>query len=163
MKGYYKRPEVNAEQIKDGWFHTGDIATRDADGYYFIVDRKKDMIIRVGLVWIAGIAAGCACGGQETETGHRAHITWSGECAHEEQKGHHYTYYLKGGAPEDHYETKEDGVVKRVRLFVTSVDLEKQAEADGCWYHLEGDLKGEVTWCCPHTKTGSIEDIVVSR
>ena len=48
MKGYYKRPEVNAEQIKDGWFHTGDIATRDADGYYFIVDRKKDMIIRGG-------------------------------------------------------------------------------------------------------------------
>jgi long-chain acyl-CoA synthetase len=48
MKGYYKRPEVNAEQIKDGWFHTGDIATRDADGFYFIVDRKKDMIIRGG-------------------------------------------------------------------------------------------------------------------
>jgi len=48
MKGYYKRPEVNAEQIKDGWFHTGDIATRDAEGYYFIVDRKKDMIIRGG-------------------------------------------------------------------------------------------------------------------
>jgi long-chain acyl-CoA synthetase len=48
MKGYYKRPEVNAETIKDGWFSTGDIATRDADGYYFIVDRKKDMIIRGG-------------------------------------------------------------------------------------------------------------------
>ncbi|MEZ4444374.1 MAG: AMP-binding protein [Polyangiaceae bacterium] len=48
MKGYYKRPEVNAESIKDGWFHTGDIATRDEDGYYFIVDRKKDMIIRGG-------------------------------------------------------------------------------------------------------------------
>jgi long-chain acyl-CoA synthetase len=48
MKGYYKRPEANAESIKGGWFHTGDIATRDADGYYFIVDRKKDMIIRGG-------------------------------------------------------------------------------------------------------------------
>jgi long-chain acyl-CoA synthetase len=48
MKGYYKRPEANAETIKGGWFHTGDIATRDADGYYFIVDRKKDMIIRGG-------------------------------------------------------------------------------------------------------------------
>jgi long-chain acyl-CoA synthetase len=48
MKGYYKRPEVNAEAIKDGWFFTGDIGTRDADGYYFIVDRKKDMIIRGG-------------------------------------------------------------------------------------------------------------------
>jgi long-chain acyl-CoA synthetase len=48
MKGYYKRPEANAESIKDGWFATGDIAHRDADGYYYIVDRKKDMIIRGG-------------------------------------------------------------------------------------------------------------------
>ncbi|MFN3201953.1 MAG: long-chain-fatty-acid--CoA ligase [Bradymonadia bacterium] len=48
MKGYYKRPEVNATTIVDGWFHTGDIAIRDDDGYYFIVDRKKDMIIRGG-------------------------------------------------------------------------------------------------------------------
>lgn len=48
MKGYYKRPEVNAQQIVAGWFKTGDIATRDDDGYYFIVDRKKDMIIRGG-------------------------------------------------------------------------------------------------------------------
>ncbi len=48
MKGYYKRPEANAEAIEDGWFHTGDIAKRDGDGYYFIVDRKKDMIIRGG-------------------------------------------------------------------------------------------------------------------
>jgi long-chain acyl-CoA synthetase len=48
MRGYYKRPEANAEVIKDGWFTTGDIAHRDADGYYFIVDRKKDMIIRGG-------------------------------------------------------------------------------------------------------------------
>jgi len=48
MKGYYKRPAVNTEQIVNGWFKTGDIATRDDDGYYFIVDRKKDMIIRGG-------------------------------------------------------------------------------------------------------------------
>jgi long-chain acyl-CoA synthetase len=48
MKGYYKRPEATAESIKNGWFSTGDIAHRDADGYYFIVDRKKDMIIRGG-------------------------------------------------------------------------------------------------------------------
>jgi long-chain acyl-CoA synthetase len=48
MKGYYKRPEANAESIKNGWFSTGDVAHRDADGFYFIVDRKKDMIIRGG-------------------------------------------------------------------------------------------------------------------
>jgi long-chain acyl-CoA synthetase len=48
MKGYYKRPEANAESIKNGWFFTGDVAHRDAEGYYFIVDRKKDMIIRGG-------------------------------------------------------------------------------------------------------------------
>jgi long-chain acyl-CoA synthetase len=48
MKGYYKRPEATAESIKGGWFATGDIAHRDADGFYYIVDRKKDMIIRGG-------------------------------------------------------------------------------------------------------------------
>jgi long-chain acyl-CoA synthetase len=48
MKGYYKRPEATAEVVKEGWFSTGDIAHRDAEGYYFIVDRKKDMIIRGG-------------------------------------------------------------------------------------------------------------------
>jgi long-chain acyl-CoA synthetase len=48
MKGYYKRPEANAESIKSGWFTTGDVAHCDDDGYYFIVDRKKDMIIRGG-------------------------------------------------------------------------------------------------------------------
>ncbi|WP_378784657.1 long-chain fatty acid--CoA ligase [Nonomuraea fastidiosa] len=48
MKGYYGRPEATAEVMRDGWFRTGDIATRDADGYYSIVDRAKDMIIRGG-------------------------------------------------------------------------------------------------------------------
>jgi long-chain acyl-CoA synthetase len=48
MKGYYKKPEANEEAFAGGWFHTGDIGTRDAEGYYFIVDRKKDMIIRGG-------------------------------------------------------------------------------------------------------------------
>jgi long-chain acyl-CoA synthetase len=48
MKGYYKRPEATAECLKEGWFATGDIAQRDEEGYYFIVDRKKDMILRGG-------------------------------------------------------------------------------------------------------------------
>ena len=48
MKGYYKRPEATAEAIVDGWFHSGDIGTMDADGYYTIVDRLKDMVIRGG-------------------------------------------------------------------------------------------------------------------
>jgi long-chain acyl-CoA synthetase len=48
MKGYFNRPEATAEAVRGGWFHTGDIASRDKDGYFYIVDRKKDMIIRGG-------------------------------------------------------------------------------------------------------------------
>ena len=48
MKGYYKRPEATAEAIQDGWFRTGDLARRDEDGWYYILDRSKDMIIRGG-------------------------------------------------------------------------------------------------------------------
>jgi long-chain acyl-CoA synthetase len=48
MKGYWQRPEATAEALRDGWFHTGDLARVDSDGYFYIVDRKKDMIIRGG-------------------------------------------------------------------------------------------------------------------
>jgi long-chain acyl-CoA synthetase len=48
MKGYWNRPDATDESIRDGWFHSGDMATVDEDGYFFIVDRKKDMIIRGG-------------------------------------------------------------------------------------------------------------------
>jgi long-chain acyl-CoA synthetase len=48
MKGYYNKPEATAEAFKNGWFHTGDLAYKDEDGYFFIVDRKKDLIIRGG-------------------------------------------------------------------------------------------------------------------
>ena len=48
MKGYYRRPEANAEALRGGWFHTGDVGILDEDGYFYIVDRTKDMIIRGG-------------------------------------------------------------------------------------------------------------------
>ena len=48
MKGYWNRPDATEDVMRGGWFHTGDMATVDEDGYFFIVDRKKDMIIRGG-------------------------------------------------------------------------------------------------------------------
>src|SRR3954469_20868686 len=48
MKGYWERADATADVMRDGWFATGDMATMDDDGYFFIVDRKKDMIIRGG-------------------------------------------------------------------------------------------------------------------
>lgn len=45
MKGYYKMPEATEKALRDGWLYTGDMAKEDEDGYFYIVDRKKDMII----------------------------------------------------------------------------------------------------------------------
>jgi len=48
MKGYWQREDATEEAMKGGWFHTGDMAKVDEDGYFWIVDRKKDLIIRGG-------------------------------------------------------------------------------------------------------------------
>ena len=48
LKGYFKNSEATAKAFRSGWFHTGDVGYRDADGFLFIVDRKSDMIIRGG-------------------------------------------------------------------------------------------------------------------
>ena len=48
MKGYRGRPEETADAMRGGWFHTGDLGYRDEDGFFYIVDRKKDLLIRGG-------------------------------------------------------------------------------------------------------------------
>lgn len=49
MKGYYKDPQATAEALKGGWLHTGDLARQDEEGYLYLVDRKKDMIVSGGI------------------------------------------------------------------------------------------------------------------
>src|SRR5690606_11440320 len=48
VPGYWNKPEATAETIRDGWLHTGDVGHLDDEGYLFVTDRKKDMIIRGG-------------------------------------------------------------------------------------------------------------------
>jgi fatty-acyl-CoA synthase len=48
MEGYWNQPESSAEALRGGWFHTGDMATVDEDGYFLVVDRKKDIIVSGG-------------------------------------------------------------------------------------------------------------------
>jgi long-chain acyl-CoA synthetase len=59
IKGYINQPEATAEAITDGWLHTGDVARIDEDGFIFIVDRKKDMVLRGGEnIYCAEVEAG---------------------------------------------------------------------------------------------------------
>jgi acyl-CoA synthetase (AMP-forming)/AMP-acid ligase II len=48
MKGYFKNPEMTAETLRDGWLYTGDLLKMDEEGFFYIVDRKKDMITSGG-------------------------------------------------------------------------------------------------------------------
>ena len=48
MKGYYKKPDATEAAFQNGWFHTGDLGYADEDGFLYIVDRKKDLVIRGG-------------------------------------------------------------------------------------------------------------------
>jgi long-chain acyl-CoA synthetase len=48
MKGYYRNEKATREAFRSGWFHTGDLGYRDEDGFFYVVDRKGDMIIRAG-------------------------------------------------------------------------------------------------------------------
>src|SRR5207237_1059301 len=48
MKGYLGRPAETEQAMRGGWFHSGDVGVKDADGYLFVVDRKKDMVLRGG-------------------------------------------------------------------------------------------------------------------
>jgi len=49
MPGYYRRPDLTADALRDGWLHTGDLGRVDADGYLYLIDRKKDMIVSGGV------------------------------------------------------------------------------------------------------------------
>ncbi len=48
MKGYYKKPDETEKALQNGWLHSGDIGVKDEDGFFYTVDRIKDMIIRGG-------------------------------------------------------------------------------------------------------------------
>ena len=101
MQGYWQRPHETEQTLREGWLHTGDVAVVDADGYYRIVDRKKDMILVSGFnVYpnevedvIAGMDAVqevAVIGVPDPQTGEavRAYIVPQGECTTEAVREH---------------------------------------------------------------------------
>jgi acyl-CoA synthetase (AMP-forming)/AMP-acid ligase II len=84
MSGYWNDPERTAETIRDGWLHSGDLATVDADGFIYIVDRKKDLIISGGaniassevenvIYWHEAVREAAVVGRPDDEWGERVH------------------------------------------------------------------------------------------
>ena len=101
MQGYWNRPEESAQALREGWLHTGDIATVDADGYYRIVDRKKDMILVSGfnvypnevedvIARMDEVLEVAVVGVPDDKTGEavRAFVVPQGECTEEAVRAH---------------------------------------------------------------------------
>lgn len=88
MQGYYNMPETSAETLRGGWLHTGDMAWMDEEGYVFIVDRAKDMIISGGeniysaevenaVASHPAVAANAVIGIPHEQMGEAVHVAWS--------------------------------------------------------------------------------------
>ncbi len=107
MKGYWNRPEATAEALKDGWFYTGDVARMDEDGYFHIVDRKKDMVnvsgfnvypneVEEAIAKHPGVASAGVVGVADEQTGEavRAYVVRTDASLTEEQIREHCKQYL---------------------------------------------------------------------
>jgi long-chain acyl-CoA synthetase len=101
MQGYWQRPQDSAQSLREGWLHTGDVAVMDADGYYRIVDRKKDMILVSGfnvypneiedvIARMDEVLEVAVIGVSDAQTGEavRAFIVPQGECTAEDVRAH---------------------------------------------------------------------------
>ncbi|MCC5812431.1 MAG: AMP-binding protein [Ectothiorhodospiraceae bacterium] len=107
MKGYWERPDATAEAMTDGWFHTGDVARMDEDGFLYIVDRKKDMVNVSGfnvypneveevIAQHPGVASAGVIGVPDEASGEavRAYVVKSDEALTEEAIREHCKQYL---------------------------------------------------------------------
>ncbi len=107
MKGYWNRPDATEEAMTDGWFHTGDVARMDEDGYLYIVDRKKDMVIVSGfnvypneveevIAMHPGVASAGVVGVPDEKTGEavRAYVVRNDASVTEEQIREHCKEHL---------------------------------------------------------------------